>query len=343
MSKSKRIELPILEPMYSTYQFHGPATAILASNPSIRNWYLNERLNLTCSRKFLNGFTTPELWVVDATWFTCPYIEQVRVSSRFIGGYINRIIRQMLDDGYYVAFENVDDYYVEGKSWYKELHVGHDGLICGYDQNDKTYCLFAYDSRWIYRKFWTSQQSLDKARVSMEKQGIYPNFVAIKAKEDVIEFSPRTVLERIKEYLDSDLEKYPFEGEDWVYGIIVHAFIAEYIAKLENGDIPYERMDRRIFRMLWEHKKSMLERITLIENSLGLGDELSKAYGHIVHNAETIRALFAAHHMRRRDSVLPVIRKMVLQMMLDERSLLEQLVDEMERKFKNESVGISEE
>jgi hypothetical protein len=34
---------------------------------------------------------------------------------------------------------------------------------------------------------------------------------------------------------------------------------------------------------------------------------------------------------------------MLLQMMVEERRLLGQLVDEMERKFENESLGISEE
>ncbi len=75
------------------------------------------------------------------------------VSTEFAKGYINPIIRAMLDKGIYVAFSNVDDYYIEGKSWYKERHFSHDGLLCGYDRNDKTYCMYAYDSKWMYRKF----------------------------------------------------------------------------------------------------------------------------------------------------------------------------------------------
>lgn len=339
----KRVELPLLEPLYSTYQFQGPATAIIADNPSIRNWFLNERMNLTCTRKFLNGYTTPEVEIAEASWAECPYIDQICVSSRFIRGHINRVIRQMLDEGFYVAFDYVDDYYVEGKSWYKEKHFSHDGLICGYDQNEKTYCLYAYDSKWIYRKFWTSQRSLNNGRIAMEKKCLSSLFIALKPKYDIIEFSPKVVCERVKEYLNSDLEKYPFESEGKVYGIVVHEYVAEYISKLQRGDIPYERMDRRIFRMIWEHKKSMLERITLIEKALAIGTTLGKAYETIVKDADTMRMLFAAHHMKRRDSVLPIIRKMLLQMMAEERRLLGQLVDEMERKFENESLGISKE
>ena len=78
---------------------------------------------------------------------------------QFMKGYIHPLIRNLLDAGYYVCFVGVDDYYVKGKSWYKERHVNHDGAICGYNQEDKTYCLYSYDSNWVYRKFWTTQKN----------------------------------------------------------------------------------------------------------------------------------------------------------------------------------------
>ncbi len=334
----KRVELPLLEPLYRTYQYQGPCTAITKNNPTIRNWYLNERMNLSCTRKFLNGFTTPEISIMGTSWWDCPYIERIGVSSRFLRGHINTIIRKILDEGYYVAFENIDDYYVEGKSWYKERHFNHDGLICGYDQKDKTYCLYSYDSRWIYHKFWTSQRSFNAGRIAAEKQGAFPDFYALKVKGDVIEFSPRTVYDKLKEYLDSDLEKYPFEGENGVFGIVVHEFIAEYVLRLYRGDTPYERMDRRVFRLIWEHKKAMLERIELVEKDLGMNNTISKEYASLVKEANTMRMLYASHHMKRRDSVLPTIREMLLKLMQDERKLLERLMKKMERKFKNEAV-----
>ena len=65
----------------------------------------------------------------------------VHINSMFL-------IRSLIDNGYYVAFGGVDDYYMEGKSWYQEKHFDHDGLIVGYDQNDKTYTIYAYDQNW---------------------------------------------------------------------------------------------------------------------------------------------------------------------------------------------------
>ena len=339
---NKRVELPLMDALYSAYQYQGPCTTIIANNPTIRNWYLNEHMSLACSRKFLKGYTTPEITIPGTSWSECPYFETIGVSSRFLGGHVNKAIRGMLDEGYYIVFMNIDDYYVEGKSWYKKRHFNHDGMICGYDQDNKTYCLYSYDSNWIYRKFWTSQRSFNKSRVVMEKQGMFPHFFAVKATEEKVPFLPRSVYAKLGEYLDSNLEKYPFDGEGSISGIVVHAFMAEYVAKLYSGDIPYERTDRRVFRLIWEHKKAMMERIQLVEMKLGLSDTISKEYAEVVNEANTIRMLYASHILRRRDSVLPIMQKKLLLLMEKERELLTQLLGEMERKFYYESVEISE-
>ena len=66
-------------------------------------------------------------------------------------------------------------------------------------------------------------------------------------------------------------------------------------------------MDRRVFRLLWEHKKAMLERVAAVEDALGLNHETGADYARVVATADTMRMLYASHHMKRRDSVLPVI------------------------------------
>ena len=338
----KRVELPITEPLYSTYQFQGPCTAIAIDNSSVRNWYFNEVMNLSCNRKFLKGYTTPDLMIPKSAWWECPHLEFVGITARFVGGHINSIIKNMIDEGYYVFFQEIDDYYVEGKSWYKKRHFGHDGLICGYDQNDKTYCLYSYDENWVYRKFWTTQASLDAGRIAMEKLGIYPNFHAFKIHSTYIDFSPERVYINLKEYLDSNLKKYPLRDGENVYGIVVQRFIAEYMETLYKGIIPYERTDKRVFRLIWEHKKVMLERIQLVEKALGLDNSLSERYSLLVESANTMRMIYASHNIRRRDSVLPVIQKLLLKLIQDEKRILNKLLAEMEKRLDHELVELSE-
>lgn len=327
MTMNKIVELPLEEPVYSTYHFQGPGTAVIANNPSIRNFYLNKIMLLTCSRKFLSGFTTPELKIPYSSYTDNPYLDKKRFSFEYLQGYINTVIKNLLDAGYYVGFGGVDDYYIKGKSWYKERHFNHDGLICGYNREDKTYCIYAYDSNWIYRKFWTPQSCFEAGRKALRKKGVYADICAVKPMEEKVEFSPETSLNTISEYLDSSLEKYPEECDGEVRGIVVHEYIAKYVGRLFDGSIPYEKMDWRVFRLIWEHKKVMLERIQCIENALGIKSDTSEKYAPLVKESDNIRMLYASHHMHRRDSLLPIIQKKLLAVKAEEEKLLKELLE----------------
>ena len=331
---NKRVELPLVEPVYSTYHYQGISSAIADNHQSVKNWHLNHCGNLFCSRKFLSGYTTPEITVSKTYWSMNPLIEKITIPVRFSKRYLNAMIHEMLDQGYYVAFGDVDDYYIPGKSWYKEKHAKHDGLICGYDDTEKTYCIYAYDSNWVYQKFWTPQRAFIKSCSAIWNKGEMPSISALKAREEIVEFSLEEAYWRIREYLHSDHWLFPFDGEGEVKGIFVQEYILLYLKKLMDGDIPYERMDRRVFRVIWEHKKNMLDRILAFEEAYQLGDLYSTQYARIVKQADTMRMLYASHHMRRRDSVLSHIYDMLSMLSASERVLLQSFVETLERKRK---------
>lgn len=137
--------------------------------------------------------------------------------------------------------------------------------------------------------------------------------------------------EKICEYLNSNLEKYPFDGEGDVFGIVVHEYIAKYLDFLYMGNIPYEKIDRRVFRLIWEHKKAMLERLVVLEEKLGIGNEYSKKYKPLVAEADAMRMLYASHCIKQRDSVLPIIRKKLLLIMELEKDILTDVVKMYQR------------
>ena len=158
----KAVELPIVAPLYSTYHSQGNAGAILTDNLSIRNWYLNQVMMLCCNRRFLYGAMTPDVTVDESTDWENPYLKRVVFSMKYLGKSIHPVIRALLDDGYYVGFNQIDDYYIKGKSWYRQKHYYHDGLLFGYDQNDGTYLVYAYDDHWRYRSFPISQKNFEE-------------------------------------------------------------------------------------------------------------------------------------------------------------------------------------
>jgi len=325
----KRVELPLVEPLYKTYHNQGMATAILKENPSIRNWYLNQIMNLMCNTKFLDGFTSPEIKIKDSYWGANPHLDKFKYSFRYLKGCCGCVIREMLDSGAYVVFTGVDDFYIPGKSWYRQRHFVHDGMICGYDQTEKTYCIYAYDQNWIYRKFWVPQKSLDAGRKAAVKQEGFGYICAIKPKADIVEFSPELVHDNLWQYLNTHIGKKANLDEDWVFGIDVQKYIGQYVGKLMDGSIPYEKLDWRVFRLIWEHKKVMLERIIKTEEILRWDPAFSERYRPLASSADLMRMLYASHHMKRRDSVLPIIQKKLLVLHEEEKQVLTDFVEKL--------------
>ena len=339
---NKRVELPIYEPIYKTYQYQGSGAAIIDNNNSIRNWYLNEIMLLKCSRSFLKGWGSPGIDIVNSSLMVNPYLEINKYPLSYLKDCTNQMIRNFIDLGYYVYFLNVDDYYIKNKSLYKQRHLYHDGLICGYDKSNKTYCIYSHDSNWVYRKLWTPEICFTNGCKSSLKNNRTVDIFTVKAKTENVGFSLVKVYRNLIKYLDSDIEKYPFDGEGVVLGIVVHTYISEYIMKLFRGEISYKFADWRILRLVWEHKKVMLERITKVEQLLSLDNSLSEQYKSIVKEADDIRMFYASYCMKRRDSMLLNISKKLLTIETREREILTQLLQTMKKELKNGTVELSE-
>lgn len=334
-----KVELPVSEdPIFYAYHSEAAGASILTKNPSIRNWYLNNVVQLCCDRKFIGSFTTPSVYMKNSSYWYNPHFERIRIPMRFLGSGIHETIHRFLIDGFYVTFEGVDDYYIDGKSWYKERHFIHDGLICGYDDIEKTYSIRAYDKSWIYRTFKTPQRSFDKACKAGLKSGYYSIICGVQVLPHVVEIDENLILHELIEYLDSDFEKYPPYVPEVAFGIVVHDYVAIYLYKQLSGAFPYEKLDKRIFCAIWEHKRAMLERIVAVENKLCLGDAVSTQYAKLVKDAETMRMLYASHALKRRDNILIKLQEGVLSLKEKERDLLEMLIKDMKGKISYETV-----
>lgn len=146
---------------------------------------------LLCTKRFLSEYSSPEMYILNSSWIECPYIEKQWYGLRFVNGYINYVIKQMVNDGYYVCFSGVDDYYLEGKSWYHKRHFAHDGLIFGYDSDSKTYLVYAYDSDWVLSKLTISMKSFEKGRKAEIEKERYGYICGLKPMKEEIKFNAR--------------------------------------------------------------------------------------------------------------------------------------------------------
>ena len=73
-----------------------------------------------------------------------------------------------------------------------------------------------------------------------------------------------------------------------------------------------------------------------------MNNEISDKYRPLVSEADTIRMLYASHHIKRRDSVLPIIKNKLLSIMKSEQILLTLLLEKMGKELENETLELSE-
>ena len=88
-----------------------------------------------------------------------------------------------------------------------------------------------------------------------------------------------------------------------------------------------------LFRLIWEHKKVMLERIELLEKALQLDNSISNAYKAVVRDADNCRMLYASYHMKQRNSILPTIQSKLLSLKTQEEMLLTELIKKSKGEF----------
>lgn len=307
MERSK--QLPYKEPPFCTFQYYGCPGVAAMQNPTAYNHYLNECIMLDCTRKFLRGYTSPDLGVQGANREALYFLERPYVRRGFMDGCEMQVIRNMIDRDYYVYFNMVDIFYIDNILFSGEKHCLHDGLICGYDDNDNTLTIAAYDNKWAFRSFKTSQESFEKALAHGKEQDGYDGFFGMKPLDEKISLNLETITKNLEKYLTLDPFATTFDCPDMICGIVVHDCIRLYLQYLLDGAIPYEKKDRRIMRLIYEHKRCMADRISAVEKLLGLPNSLSDRYSQVVDSADRANTLYNIYRVKRKDELLGIIQK----------------------------------
>lgn len=321
--------LPFAEPLYSTYHCFANAGIPAKQNNSSDNWYFNHTAEWYCTRKFLHGFTSPEISISSGTVWHMPFLDVKSLDTQFIRKCVVEVIKAMLDDGFYVLFSEIDDYYIEGKTWYNEKHFYHDGLILGYDDDNQTFSIAAYNQRWIYGVFETSQKCFKEAVNIGYEKGVCGKICAVKSNEIIEELKPQEVYNNVNHYLLSTIEEYPLDDEGNVWGIVVFDFICMYLDMLLDGSIPYDRKDRRIIRMIWEHKKCMLKRIEAIEKQFSWDKSISSQYDEVVVLLDKARFIYTKFSMKFSGKHLEDVQRILIRVKDLETAILSNFIKEL--------------
>ncbi len=324
-----KVMLPYVEPMYSTYHFLSNAGIPAKQNETSDIWYYNSTVKWYCSREFLHGKTSPDLNLTCGNIWSVHFLEKSGVRTNMVRMCTVEIVKTILDDGCYVEFGGIDDYYIKGKTMYGQRHYYHDGLIVGYDDEKETFSIAAYDQRWIFTVFETPQECFAQAVNESCEQGAVGYLHAIKAKKDPILLKPEFIYGDLKAYLNSTVDGYSTDGSDRVWGIEVYNYLEMYLDNIIDGSIPRDQVDQRIFRLIWEHKKCMLGRIKAIEEYYEWDDSLSQMYEEVVTKSNQARMLYCKYTVDTFSRSLIRIQAILLKIKTLEIDVLTKLFDKL--------------
>lgn len=331
----KCVDLPISQPMFYTYGFQAITTAVFDVNPTMRNWAMNSLIFLRCNPDFLVGLSSsPEVFMSRSGYNDCPYIERTTVSLKFIGSKFQDVIHAMLDDECYVYYSNIDNSVIRKKYPYHGSLYLQSGVICGYNDDEKSYCLLSRNKNQEMEIIKIPQKWLELGRKKSEESGECGFLCAMRPKTVSIELNVDEIYRNLKEYTEADFDKYPpFTASAKVYGSVVHDYLGMYLNYLLEQIIPFKDVDREAFRQLWEHKKCMLERLITVEDKLKMDHRASNQYTDVVKNASLLMKQYDTFCKNKEYRLLLKVREQLLSMKDMEQQILRQFISDMERKL----------
>ena len=329
---AKVVSLPFVVPNFASLQTSGAAEFAMIGHPTAYNQTLNQATTIGCTTNFLRGFSSPQIYIPNVSIDKYKFIERYSVSFRYVYDFCLDIIKLMLEDGMYILYDNVDDFYLPGKSWYGTSHMHHTGIICGYDDNDSTLSIAAHDINWVFKLIQVPQKCFLQALKSSLDAERYGNMIAYKIKENtIVKIDETEMVKYLKEYMDSNFEKYPINRDGQIRGTVVHDYLAIYLDKLADGSVLFDKMDWRALRPIWEHKKCMLDRIKAVESKNNWSNELSKYYEPVVEKANLIRMMYAMYHKNHNDKLIEKIHDGLMDVAKSDRIIVAEFIKALEK------------
>ena len=329
------VQLPFCVPWIAYTQGHAAPGIAMAGHPTAYNGYLNQIVAIECGKAFLGGLTTPQISIPNANLKDFEYLEKHIFCSKYGHPYYKDVIKRMLDDGFYVYFTDVDDFFVPGKCWYGIRHMWHDGIICGYDENDETYSIASHNTNWVFSLFRVPQKCFMEGMMYCVDKKEFGTITAYRVKQGaVVELDEKLILRNMKLYISHTIETCPIDQPGGAEGFAVQDYLAMYLDKLKDGSIPSDKLDWRALRPVWEHKRCMFDRIRAVEDKFGWDHILSEMYRPLVDNINRVRMMYAMYHINRNVSLLDKMKVGILDVKGKEYTILHNLIDRMEAEVK---------
>ena len=252
-------KLPIEMPLIETYQATSFILSVILANNNIANTYYNNYINLVCNDT--TDIMDIGLDFINVTWddfrnagfaeMDLYYLKNIS-KDKFLA-----FLKERIDQGNYILLYKIDEFYLSYTSNYNERHFIHDTYIYGY--SEFSFYIMAYKDKKLQMIEISTEEIVEGMYSCLEMDEdasfcTFRPFHAVKVKLDYNKMKREIINYIGGNGNDDDKQVYGMK----CYNTIKNAILA--IAEDKNN-IKNQMLDIRVFRMLWEHKKVLINHI----------------------------------------------------------------------------------
>lgn len=260
------------KPMLSFNQIESNVLAITAGKKNIENWIYNNFIHLMISKECHWGCFLFD----NDTWEDCPWITRRRLERDYIDEKYKSIIEfviECINRNRYVYLFVVKNY-IKCYETEKENVSIHDVFVYGYDEERKILYIADFFKNGKYQLEECSFQEFIDAYQAFKKgyrDGLN-GVCTIEVVEKEIEYnlSPQMIKLSLQDYLKGIYphSRYRFYYKnlwDYEFGIDIYTTLIKHCERIKNG--LEEKMDFRMFELIYEQKKLMVDRILYLKEN----------------------------------------------------------------------------
>jgi len=323
----KSIILPMYESKLNTYNVYCALFSIIAKDESYLPWFYSNFISIginTCDDTlyFTDHFS---LFEYGDGLTSCPWLEVYKPPHKTIYSHykfnIKDVLISYLNQNKYVWLY-LDQYYIPKSSHYFKMHKEHSVLVCGFDDEKKIFYIADNLDHGKFIKETITYKQLVSAWESDLCEHFRRLFRVIHRTEAEYKLDIALIKRQLEDYLSSRSvtdgiywDQVPVDGPHayvqnrkyWIFGHDVYKYILQLLSEAAKESLKRD-IDLRIFHLLWEHKKCMMERM----DHLGFGlQDCYKEYEKVVHESFVIRNLVLKYNFSKNESILDKINKKI--------------------------------
>ncbi len=257
-----KTELIICEnPIFTIYNNYSFVTGIIQgkNNNSFEPWAYGKFINCAFNPGFgFRVFGTPDMLDVTKD-LVCRVKSKQLPRTKWLEYW-----KSLLDDGVYIQ-ANIDEQYIPGKWAYKVEKYYHDSLIIGYNDEKKTFTLFA---RLADQNMHIIDVSYFDVIESYREKGSW--FLLYKYVPNEVTLDIPLIRQELSHYFYSSQSSNFVRGTR--YGIKAMEYLCEYLTRQHKHN---EKMDYRLTRGLTEQKSLMFNMCNYLNtNGYNLSEDI---------------------------------------------------------------------